>query len=132
MKMLLPVLLFFSLFLSPLYSQDDEHETSESILQREQFINERRAGGPGKTVAPSAYEKAVIEKLRLPEDRNLPNSPTAITSWQTVTPTGMFYQFTNDNYVSGRTNSVAFHPTNPDLFYIAAAHRVSGKLLTQD
>ncbi|MEO8666118.1 MAG: T9SS type A sorting domain-containing protein [Ignavibacteria bacterium] len=101
--------------------EDEENESSESILEREEYINERRAGGPGKTVPPSAYEKAFIEKQRLPEDRNLPNSPTAITSWQTVTPSGMFYQVTNDNYVSGRTNGIAFHPTNPNTIYIAAA-----------
>ncbi|MEP7145523.1 MAG: T9SS type A sorting domain-containing protein [bacterium] len=121
MKKLIPVIFFFTIFLSVSFCQEDEHESSESILQREHFINERRAGGPGKTVAPNAYEKAVTEKLRLPEDRSLPNSPTSVTSWQTVTPSGMFYQVTNNNYISGRTNSIAFHPSNPNIFYIAAA-----------
>ncbi len=115
------IIFFNTVLLSVLMCQEEENETSESILQREEFINERRAGGPGKTVAPNAYENAVIEKLRLPEDRNLPNSPTATKTWRSVNPTGMFYQVTNNNYISGRTNSIAFHPTNPNIFYIAAA-----------
>lgn len=108
---------------SEIFSQnnDEENESGESILQREQFISERRAGGPGKTLPADAYEKAVKQKMLITEDKNIPGSMTATTNWVSVNPTGMFYGVTNNNYISGRTNSIAFHPTNPDIMYIAAA-----------
>ena len=121
---LLAFLIFLSFIIVPdSFSQEnsEENETSETILQREQYRLERRAGGPGKTVPFDAYEKAVVEMRNLPEDRNLPNSLTSTTGWQSVNPTGMFYGRTNDNYIAGRTNSIAFHPTDPNTFYIAAA-----------
>jgi len=105
------------------YSQDfeeDENETSETILQREQFINERRAGGPGKVLPKLAHEKAVLQKMKIPEDKNT-NSITSTTSWVSVNPEGMWYEVTDDNYISGRTNGIAFHPSNPNIIYIAAA-----------
>ncbi|CAN5642521.1 hypothetical protein BH10BAC5_BH10BAC5_28940 [soil metagenome] len=100
---------------------DEEGETSETILQREQFIYERRAGGPGKIIPSDAYHNAIEQMKRVPRAADLSNSPFAIPSWQSVNPSGMFYQVTNANYISGRTNSVAFHPTNPLIIYIAAA-----------
>ena len=118
----LSILIFFTVLSTVSFSQDEqENESSESILEREKFILERRAGGPGKVLPKDAYEKAVIERQRIPEDRNMPNSPTRTTSWVSVNPVGMFYGVTNDNYISGRTNAIAFHPTNPNIFYIAAA-----------
>ncbi len=38
-----------------------------------------------------------------------------------MNPTGLFYQVTGGNYISGRTNCVAFHPTDPLTMYIASA-----------
>lgn len=122
-KLILVLSILFFVFLTVSFAQEDEseeNETSESILQREQFINERRAGGPEKVLPKYAYEKAVIEKQKIPEDKNT-NSITSTTSWVSVNPTGMFYGRTNNNYISGRTNSIAFHPANPNIFYIAAA-----------
>ncbi len=101
--------------------EENESETSETIRQREQYIYTRRAGGPGKVLPKNAHEKAVKEKMLLPEDNDNPNSPTSSASWFSVNPTGMFYQFTNNNYISGRTNSIVFHPTDANTFYIAAA-----------
>ena len=120
---LLIVLLFIVISISTSFAQEDpeENESSESILQREEFILERRAGGPDKTLPKDVYEQAVIQKNRIPEDRNLPNSLTSGTGWQSVNPTGMFYGVTNDNYISGRTNGIVFHPSNPNIMYIAAA-----------
>ena len=117
-------LIFISLLIAVniSYSQDsEENESSESILQREEYINEKRAGGPGKTVLPFVYEKALIERMKMKEDKNIPNSFTSTTSWVSVNPVGMFYGVTNANYVSGRTNSIAFHPTDVNIMYIAAA-----------
>ncbi|MCX6158909.1 MAG: sialidase family protein [Ignavibacteriae bacterium] len=99
----------------------EEDESSESILERENFILTRRAGGPGMKIVFDAYSKAVEQKSNIPEDRSIPNSKTRTTNWVSINPVGMFYQVTNANYISGRTNSIAFHPTNANIFYIAAA-----------
>ncbi len=117
------IIIFFSCFLSTSFCQEDneENESSESILQREQFILERRAGGPGKILPQDAFAKAVIEKQGIPEDKNSLNSPTSTIGWNSVNPTGMFYGVTNNNYISGRTNGITFDPVNPNIFYIAAA-----------
>lgn len=120
---LLIVLLYCFILATVSYAQEDseENETSESILQREEFILERRAGGQDKTLPKDVYEQAVIQKNRMSEDRDMPNSLTSTSSWQSVNPTGMFYGVTNDNYIAGRTNSIVFHPSDPNIFYIAAA-----------
>lgn len=101
--------------------EEEENESGESILEREEFILTRRSGGPGMKIAYDAYSKAVEQKSKIPEDRNIPNSKTRSTNWVSINPIGLFYQRTNANYISGRTNSIAFHPTNPNIFYIAAA-----------
>jgi len=103
------------------YCFAQEDESGESILEREEFILTRRAGGPGMKIAFDAYSKAVEQKSLIPEDRNIPNSKTRATNWVSINPIGLFYQRTNANYISGRTNSIAFHPTDPNIFYIAAA-----------
>ena len=46
----------------------EEDESSESILERENFILTRRAGGPGMKIAFDAYSKAVDQKSNIPED----------------------------------------------------------------
>lgn len=112
--------LFFSLVLVSFSQDEGGNETGESILQREQFIYERRAGGPGKKIPRDAYEKALEQKKLIPEDRNS-NRQTSTTSWVSVNPSGMFYIFTNNNYISGRTNSIAFDPENVNTMYIGAA-----------
>lgn len=96
-------------------------ESSEEIFAREQFIYERRAGGPGKIIPEDVYPNAIMQKMLLPKDRSMPNSITSTTNWISVNPIGMFYARTGSNYVSGRTNSITFHPTNPDIIYIGAA-----------
>ena len=105
------------------YSQTgvSENESSEEIMAREQFILMRRAGGPGKILSPFAYEDAVRQKGLLPDDKNMHNSMTSTTNWVTANPLGMFYAVTNNNYISGRTNSLAFHPTDINTIYLAAA-----------
>jgi photosystem II stability/assembly factor-like uncharacterized protein len=108
-----------------IFSQENEqffeNESSEEIMAREEFIMVRRAGGPGKTLSPLAYPDALIQKSKLPEDRNITDSPTMTANWVSINPTGMFYAFNNTSYISGRTNGIAFHPTNQNIFYIAAA-----------
>lgn len=124
---ILAYLLAVSIIFSPgkCYSQEEEtfeeNESGEEILAREEFILMRRFGGPGKTIAPDAYSNALIQKSKMQEDRNLTGSPTSSVSWISINPTGMFYNVTGANYVSGRTNSIAFHPTDPNILYIAAA-----------
>ncbi|MBS1516862.1 MAG: hypothetical protein JSS91_02115 [Bacteroidetes bacterium] len=127
LKLLLALNAFF-LFSTFAFSQSDfqnngenENETSESIMQRQQFINVRRAGGPGKKLPKNALEKAFAQKEKIVKNADISNSITASTRWTSVNPTGMFYQVNNASYISGRTNSISFHPTDPNIFYIAAA-----------
>lgn len=103
------------------FNDTEENESGESILQRQEFINERRAGGPGKILPKNAYENAFLQKERIVKEENLPDGITSSSSWVSVNPTGMFYQFNNASYISGRTNSIAFHPNDTNTIYIAAA-----------
>lgn len=99
----------------------EEEESGEEVLERESFLRLRRAGGENKQIPADAYELALQQVPRLKKDRDVPNSITASGSWVNINPTGLFYQWTNANYISGRTNSIAFHPTDTTIFYIAAA-----------
>lgn len=102
-------------------TREIENESSESILAREKFIYERRAGGPGMVLPPFAYSNAIIQREQMLRDNQNPNSPTQLVNWITANPTGLFYLVTNNNYIAGRTNSIAFHPTNANIMYHAAA-----------
>jgi len=121
MKLFLILFSILTLATPFIYAQDEEGETSETILQREFYITDRRAGGPGQVLPFDAFAKAVQQKKMMTRDRMDINSPTSLTGWISVNPTGMFYSRTNNNFIAGRTNSIAFHPTNPNIFYIAAA-----------
>jgi len=112
-------LLMFAYQANYCFAQEDE--SSESILEREEFILTRRAGGPGMKIAFDAYSQALIQKSKIVEDKFVPDSKTKITNWFSINPIGMFYQRTNANYISGRTNSIAFHPDDVNILYIAAA-----------
>jgi hypothetical protein len=109
-------------FINKSYSQEvfEENESGEEIFARESFITMRRAGGPDMKLPPNAYSDALIQKSLIIEDQ-FTNSLTKLTNWASINPIGMFYAVTNNNYISGRTNSIAFHPTDPNTFYIAAA-----------
>jgi len=99
----------------------DEGETPEQIIERDQFYQTLHAGGPGLTIPPDAYAKAVALHLQVTPDTRVFGSTTASISWTSVNPAGLFYKVTGNNYISGRTNSIAFHPTDPLTFYIASA-----------
>src|SRR6188474_2934250 len=107
------LLLFTSNFTSFGQETFEEGETSESILEREKFMLERRAGGPGRVLPIDAYERAIEQKLRVTDARNVQNSPYRLINWITANPQGLFYNVTGANYISGRTNGIAFHPTDP-------------------
>ncbi len=116
------LLTLFVIISANIFAQEtEEGETALTIEQRERYILDRRAGGPGLKLPEGAYEKAVIQKMQIPKDRDLPGSFTAMSNWVSVNPKGMFYARTGNNFVSGRTNSIVFHPTNPNIMYIAAA-----------
>ena len=116
------LLTLFVIISANIFAQEtEEGETALTIEQRERYILDRRAGGPGLKLPEGAYEKAVMQKMQIPKDRDLPGSFTAMSNWVSVNPKGMFYARTGNNFVSGRTNSIVFHPTNPNIMYIAAA-----------
>ena len=101
--------------------EEEEGETSEQIIAREQYFETLRAGGPGLAIPQDAYAKAAALHVMVTPDAQVFGSTTASISWTSVNPTGLFYKVTNNNYISGRTNSIAFHPTDPNTFYIASA-----------
>jgi photosystem II stability/assembly factor-like uncharacterized protein len=54
-------------------------------------------------------------------DKDILNSYTRSVNWLTANPKGMFYSRTGSNYISGRTNSIAYVNGQPNFIYIAAA-----------
>jgi hypothetical protein len=102
-------------------AQEEQGETPEEIIARQQYMMTMRAGGPGLTIPPDAYARSVAQHLLVTPDTRVFGSTTATITWQSVNPTGLFYQVTGANHISGRTNSIAFHPTDPLTFYIASA-----------
>lgn len=115
----------FALVLSPLIpafalAQEGE-ESPEEIMARQEYMMNLRAGGPGRTFPPDAYAQAVAAHVAVTSDSRSFESTTGTISWTSVNPTGLFYRVTNASYISGRTNSIAFHPTDPLTFYIASA-----------
>ncbi|MFI5144811.1 MAG: T9SS type A sorting domain-containing protein [Ignavibacteria bacterium] len=106
------------------YAQDNSNPkllSPEDLKSRDNYYYTRRAGGPGLTIPENAFDNAVRQMYLLPQDKNIPNSVTSTISWVAANPIGMFYARTNNNYISGRTNSIAFQNSNPNIFYIAAA-----------
>lgn len=122
MKKILLILLLASLFPVVSFTQEsEENESPESIKEREMFIHVRRSGGPEKFYTPNAYENALIHKDMMVKDKDVQGSRTSMVNWQTANPKGMFYSRTGNNYISGRTNSIAFVVGQPNTFYIAAS-----------
>lgn len=101
-------------------SEDEGEESGEEIIARELFLNMRRAGGPERNIPQDAYANAVRERRQLEHTIDLTLNPRS-TSWTSANPNGMFYARTGANYISGRTNAIAFHPTDPNIIYIGAA-----------
>ena len=115
------ILAMFLLALAPFSARGQEGESPEEIIAREQYMMALRAGGPGKTLPPDAYARMVAQHVLVTPDVSMFGSTTASTNWTSVNPSGMVYKVTNNNFISGRTNSIAFHPTDPLTFYIASA-----------
>jgi photosystem II stability/assembly factor-like uncharacterized protein len=102
-------------------AEEHEEESGEEIMAREQFYYMRRAGGPGKVIPRSGYTSAIEDVSRLEASTTKMRSIFAGTSWISRNPNGMFYQRTNANYIAGRTNYMAFDPSDPNTIYSAAA-----------
>jgi len=128
-KYFVSVIFLFAAFSQIVFTQENEGETPEGIIQREMFIRDRRAGGPGKTIAFDAYSIAMEQKKSIVDASRLTSSPFSLIGWVSVNPNGMFYNRTGANYIAGRTNGIAFHPTDPNTIYIAAAGGGYGKQL---
>ena len=99
----------------------DSEESGDEIAARELFFHLRRAGGEGKAIPAGAYEFGSQQLSQMKRDRNSKSESAVLSAWTSVNPTGMFYGRTNANYISGRANCIAFNPTDPNTFYIAAA-----------
>jgi len=108
-------------FLAPAALGQDGDESPEEIIARQEYMMNLRAGGPGRTVPPDAYAASVARHLLMTRDDRMFGSATGSITWKSVNPSGLFYQFTGGNYISGRTNCIAFHPTDPLTMYVASA-----------
>jgi photosystem II stability/assembly factor-like uncharacterized protein len=116
------LVVFLTMICLPVFAQEDEgHETPESIRQREEFVHVRRSGGPERSYTPNAYENALRHKETIVKDKDVQGSLTRSVNWLTANPKGMFYSRTGNNFIAGRTNSIAFITGQPNLMYIAAA-----------
>lgn len=94
--------------------------SGEDVVGRIRYLYEKRAGGPGRRIPPDAYANVVRERGRL--ERAQPFLATGgLVPWTSLNPTGLFYTETNANYIAGRTNVMAFHPTDAKTFYCGAA-----------
>jgi photosystem II stability/assembly factor-like uncharacterized protein len=115
-------LFFLLLFAGLSYAQtsEPEGESPESIIQRDLFIKNRRSGGAEKTLPFDVYSRAMERKRIITEESRQYDNINS-TNWVSVNPNGMFYNVTGVNYISGRTNSIAFHPTDPNTIYIGSA-----------
>jgi photosystem II stability/assembly factor-like uncharacterized protein len=98
----------------------EKDKSGERIMARNRYLYEKHAGGPGRRLAPDAYENAAREKVRSAQSQSR-TSQLMASAWTSVNPLGMLYARTGTNHISGRTNSMAFHPTDANTFYLAAA-----------
>ncbi len=114
---------FIIIFILPagIFAQDDDGESPEMIKQRFEYITTRRVGGPGKTLPPFAYQIAMEQKKNIVDISSVLEHPYDDVGWVSVNPNGMFYNRNGVSYISGRTNSMAFHPSDPNIIYIATA-----------
>jgi hypothetical protein len=104
------------------FAQDPhEEESGDEVMRRELYLHEKRSGGPGRTIPAGAYERSFEEKRRMEAGQQMEGRSFPLAPWTSVNPSGMFYQRTAGNYIAGRTNVVAFHPTDPNTFYCGAA-----------
>jgi hypothetical protein len=103
------------------HEPEEQDESGDEILAREDFLHQRRAGGPDRMIPAGAYAAAVVQHMKITRDKDLIRSTTAATSWQSANPAGMFYAWTGSSHISGRTNSIAVNPVNTNIIYIGAA-----------
>ncbi|MCU0238746.1 MAG: hypothetical protein MUC29_04830, partial [Pyrinomonadaceae bacterium] len=107
---------------------------SKSQFSKEEFMRQRSEGQgylrgfePGKTIDPTLRTKAIqnLEKQELDLKRgNSPEKQSLLAAWTEIgpnpIPNGQVSGGTNTP-VSGRTISIAIHPTNPNLVYVGTA-----------
>ena len=115
-------------------------DKEEYLTLREEYLNRLRGVEPGRPFDPEARVRAIREMNQQegrPNDRTttidvgvtLPiNSifrslPISDTLWKSIGPAPLSngQTFGVSQAVSGRTTSIALHPTNPDIAYVAAA-----------
>jgi hypothetical protein len=115
-------------------------DKEEYLRLREEYINKLRGIEPGEAFDPTARGRA-IQEMNVQEGR--PNDTTTTIDVGVVTPINSIFRslpisdtlwksigpaplsngqtFGITQAVSGRTTSIAIHPTNPDIAYVAAA-----------
>lgn len=101
--------------------QPDDEETGESILARERYFYTRRAGGPGKVIPEDAQQQALTQHAQLMKEPGRPGVDGLLPSWNSVNPNGLFYSFNGSSYISGRTNSITWDPSDPTIIFAASA-----------
>jgi photosystem II stability/assembly factor-like uncharacterized protein len=115
-------------------------DKEDYLRLREEHINRLRGIEPGEPFDPAARVRAIREMNRQegrPNDKTttvdvtfvsliksiFPSLPISDTLWKPIGPAPLAngQTFGVTQAVSGRTTSIALHPTNPDIAYVAAA-----------
>jgi hypothetical protein len=115
-------------------------DKEDYLRAREEHISRLRGVEPGQPFDPTARVRAIREMNRQegrPNDKTttvdvtlisvinsiLPSLPISDTLWKPIGPAPLSngQTFNVTHAVSGRTTSIALHPTNPDIAYVAAA-----------
>lgn len=116
MKILLITAAFFFAGVNFLYTQEVPDFIKErKSYQRELWFYEQRIF-PYETFPEGAIEKAYYEKISLINRFGFFSNSS---NWFSLGPSPGINQ--NYGYVSSRVASIKFHPSNPDIIYIAAA-----------
>lgn len=113
--------------LPPKMRMEEETEKEEFLQLRSEGIALKRGLGPGTVVDPQARPAAIQEmerqELRVARMRRSGKKESLLAAWTPIGPAPI--PNGNGNGVStptsGRTISIAVHPTNPNIVYVGAA-----------
>jgi hypothetical protein len=120
-------LFFIFLFASLSFGQDlnipnnpfekaDDYTKSKNSFNRERWFYEQRMF-PNNFIPEDAYGKAIEQRNQMRKNHGFAFD-NAVT-WTNMGPTpGFYFSYSN---ISGRTTTVQYHPTNPNIIYIGAA-----------
>lgn len=98
------------------YDNADDYTKSKNSFKRERWFYEQRMY-PNNFIPEDAYGKAYEQKMTMRNSLGFAFD-NAVT-WTNIGPTpGFYFSYSN---ISGRTTTVRYNPTNPNIIYFGAA-----------